>query len=160
MEILTRPQKFGLRFVSLLILVSIATWAINLPTRLTALQKALAQSAAWIANATGSGNRVLGDKIFVPGMTIDINYECTGAYVLLLLGTFLVAYPARWSQRLAGLVIGVSALTILNAFRIAVLIRIAEIRPDLFLYFHEYVWQGIFLVLVIVYAMHWVEKVQ
>jgi hypothetical protein len=30
----------------------------------------------------------------------------------------------------------------------------------LFTYLHEYVWQGIFLVLTIVYAMTWVERVR
>ena len=33
-------------------------------------------------------------------------------------------------------------------------------RPDLFGYFHEYVWQGVFLVLVIAYAVAWVERVR
>ena len=42
--------------------------------------------------------------------------------------------------------------------RIAVLVRVAELAPDLFDYMHEYVWQGLFLVLAVAYAMTWVER--
>ena len=41
-----------------------------------------------------------------------------------------------------------------------VLVHIAEQQPSLFAYFHEYVWQGVFLVLVIVYAMSWVDRIR
>ncbi len=160
MRRLSHAQIFGLRFLLLLVAASILTWAVDLPNRLTAVQEFLAASAMQIAALAGSAARVVGDQIFVRGLTININYECTGAYVLLILITFLVSYPARWRSRLLGIGVGVAALSLVNIIRIAVLIRIAEIRPDLFAYFHEYVWQGVFLVLVIVYAMAWVEQVR
>lgn len=160
MQAFSPAQVFGARFLALLVLASVGTWAIELPNQLGAVQRFLAQSASWIATFVGSSSRVLRDQIFVQGLTININYECTGAYVLLILVTFLLAYPARWRARLVGMGIGVAALTALNVVRIAVLIRVAEIRPDLFGYFHEYVWQGVFLVLVIIYAMAWVEQVR
>jgi exosortase/archaeosortase family protein len=160
MRRISQAQAFGARFLALLVGASIATWAVDLPNRLAAIQRMLAGSAAWIASFAGSANRVVADQIFVKGLTININYECTGAYVLLILVTFLVSYPARWRDRAIGIGVGIAALTALNILRIAVLVRVAEIRPDLFAYFHEYVWQGVFLVLVIVYAMAWVERVR
>jgi len=36
-------------------------------------------------------------------------------------------------------------------------VRIVEFYPGLFVYFHEYVWQGAFLMLVTLYALTWVE---
>ena len=93
-------------------------------------------------------------------MSLDVNYECTGVYVLLILFTFLFAYPASWRSRISGVIVGVVALTAINIFRISVLVRVAEIEPELFGYFHEYVWQGVFLILVIAYAMAWVERVR
>jgi exosortase/archaeosortase family protein len=160
MASLSHAQLFGIRFLLLLVLASIATWAVDLPNRLATVQEFLARSATQIAARTGGASRVVGDQIYVHGLTININYECTGAYVLLILVTFLLAYPARWRDRMAGIALGIAALTAVNIARIAVLIRVAEIRPDLFAYFHEYVWQGVFLVLVIVYAMAWVEQVR
>lgn len=153
-------QRFGLRFFALLVLASVLAWAVSLPDRLGAAQRALAGSGAWLASLTGGTGRAAGDRISVGGLSLDINYECTGVYVALILFVFLFAYPATWWARLAGAAIGVVALTVINVLRIAFLVRIAELAPDLFTYFHEYVWQGVFLVLVIAYAMTWVERVR
>jgi exosortase/archaeosortase family protein len=153
-------QLFGLRFFALLILASVLAWAVSLPDQLGAVQRALAGSGAWLARLTGGSGRAIGDQIGVAGLSMDINYECTGVYVVLILFVFLFAYPASWRARLLGAVVGVVALTVVNILRIAFLVRIAELAPDLFAYFHEYVWQGVFLVLVIAYAMTWVERVR
>lgn len=155
---LSDAQRFGLRFFALLVLASVLTWFVSLPDRLGPVQRLLAGSGTALAKLTGGNSVVRGDQIAVGGLSIDINYECTGVYVALILVVFLFAYPAPWSRRLLGAAIGIAGLTIVNILRIAVLVRIAEMAPDLFGYFHEYVWQGVFLILVIAYAMSWVER--
>ena len=155
---LSEAQRFGVRFFGLLVLASILTWAVNLPNRLGPAQRLLAGSGTAVAQLTGGESSVTGDQIAVGGLSIDINYECTGVYVALILVVFLFAYPAPWHRRLLGAAIGIVGLTVVNVLRIAVLVRIAEVSPDLFGYFHEYVWQGVFLILVIAYAMAWVEQ--
>jgi exosortase/archaeosortase family protein len=157
---LTEAHRFGLRFFALLIVATVIAWAINMPARLATPQRWLASSATSLARLTGGAAEVAADKIGVGHLTIDINYECTGIYVLMILCAFLLAYPASWGSRLAGAAVGVALLTAVNVLRISVLVRIAELWPSLFGYFHEYVWQGVFLVLVIVYAMSWVERVE
>lgn len=157
---LNEAQRFGFRFFFLLIAFSVLTWAVNLPARLATPQAFLAGSATELANLTGSESTVAADQIHVGTLTIDINYECTGVYVLLILCTFLLAYPASWQARLVGSVVGIATLTVINILRISVLVHIAERQPSLFGYFHEYVWQGVFLVLVIAYAMTWVEQIR
>lgn len=157
---LSESQRFGLRFFGLLVLASILAWAVSLPSQLGPVQRVLAGSGTWLAGLTGGSGHAVGDQISVGALALDINYECTGVYVVLILFVFLFAYPASWRSRLIGAAIGVVALTIINILRIAFLVRIAEVAPDLFGYFHEYVWQGVFLVLVIAYAMTWVERVR
>jgi len=127
---------------------------VSLPNHLGLAQRVLAGSGSWVAQLTGGSARAAGDQISVGTLSMDINYECTGVYVVLILFVFLFAYPASWRARLIGGAIGVIALTVINV------LRIAEVAPDLFTYFHEYVWQGVFLVLVIAYAMSWVERVR
>lgn len=157
---MTDAQKFGLRFFLFLVGASLLSWAVNLPAQLGAVQAFLAGSAGALARLFGSANSVQIDKIYAGGLVMDINYECTGLYVILILFTFLLAYPASWRSRVLGAFIGVTALTAINVFRISVLVGIAEMQPQLFGYFHEYVWQGLFLILVIAYAMTWVEYVR
>ena len=155
---LSEAQKFGLRFFAILAGFSILAWVIVLPSQLSVVQRGIALAASSIAHATGSRNFVRGDHIQVPELAIHINFECTGVYVLIILVTFLFAYPAAWSRRILGAVVGIVALSVVNVVRLAFLVRIAELQPDLFEYFHEYVWQGVLLILVIAYAMAWVER--
>lgn len=156
-RLLTAPQRFGLRFFAVLAGASVLAWVITLPARLGAVQAWLAGSAVRLARATGGQSSAAGDQIYTTGVTIDINYECTGIYVLLVFLTFLLAYPASWRSRATGAAIGTAALTAVNILRIAVLVRVSELQPAIFDYLHEYVWQGVFLVMVIAYAMHWAE---
>jgi exosortase/archaeosortase family protein len=157
---LTEAQRFGIRFFVLLIGFSIFAWAVNLPNHLALPQRWLASGATALANLVGSPSSATRSQISTGGLVIDINYECTGVYVLLILFTFLIAYPASWRSRLAGAAVGLVALSIVNVLRISFLVRVAELQPALFGYMHEYVWQGLFLILVIAYAMTWVEHVQ
>ncbi|MBX3027290.1 archaeosortase/exosortase family protein [bacterium] len=157
---LTPPRAFALRFFLFLAAASVLSWAVTLPERLGPAQRGLATAAAWLAGLTGGRASVNADEISVGALLVHINFECTGVYVLLILFVFLLAYPARWRQRLLGAAIGLVALQILNVLRIAFLVRVAELRPGLFDSMHEYVWQGLFLVLTVAYAMTWVEHSQ
>lgn len=155
---LTPPQAFAARFFAYLVGASVLAWAVTLPERLGPAQRALAGAATWLAGLTGGTAHVQADEISVGDLLVHINFECTGVYVLLILFVFLLAYPASWRRRLAGAAVGAVALQILNVLRIAFLVRVAEVRPALFDYMHEYVWQGLFLVLTVAYAMTWVER--
>jgi exosortase/archaeosortase family protein len=157
---LSEAQRFGARFFALLIGFSVLAWAVSLPNHLALPQRWLAGSATALANLVGSPSSVTQSQINTGGLVININYECTGVYVLLILFTFLIAYPASWRSRLAGAAIGVVALSVVNVLRISFLVRVAELQPALFGYMHEYVWQGLFLILVIAYAMTWVEHLR
>ena len=93
---LSEPQRFGLRFFALLVLASILAWLVSLPDRLGFAQRFLAGSGTWLADLVGGSGRVNGDQITVSTLSLDINYECTGVYVVLILCVFLFAYPASW----------------------------------------------------------------
>lgn len=157
---LSPAQRFGIRFFGILAALSVAAWAINLPSQLGGVQRSIAAAAGVLARLSGGANLVSGDNIRAGSIVVHVNYECTGIYVLLILLTFLAAYPASWRARAAGVLIGTAGLIVLNVFRIAFLVRIAELQPGLFSYLHEYVWQGVFLVLVIAYAMKWIEHLR
>ncbi|MBI3785978.1 MAG: hypothetical protein HY270_21510, partial [Deltaproteobacteria bacterium] len=98
------------------------------------------------------------DDMIVNSMVININHECTGIFVFMLFASFVLAYPASPSARLIGFAIGIPALFAVNVLRLATLARIVEVYPNLFFLFHEYVWQGIFMVFVLVSAIAWAER--
>jgi exosortase/archaeosortase family protein len=149
--------RFGLLFFLFLLGFSVLSVATNLQNHLHVAENGIAGAATWLAHGIGSAAVVNGNVIHVSGLALDINHECTGVFVLFVLISFIGAYPARWTTQLLGILIGVSVLTLINVLRIVTLVRIVEFYPGLFVYFHEYVWQGAFLMLVTLYALTWVE---
>jgi exosortase/archaeosortase family protein len=152
--------RFGLMFFLFLLGFSVLSVASNLQNHLHVAENGIAGAATWMAHALGSAAVVKENIIEVSGLTLDINHECTGVFVLFVLISFMGAYPARWRTKLLGILIGISVLTLVNVVRIVTLVRVVEFYPGLFVYFHEYVWQGAFLMLVTLYALTWVEWVR
>ena len=155
---LTPGLTFGLRFFTCLLLFSLLFWALSLHEHLGPVQRTIATLSALAARAGGGQAQAQNDDIVVKTMVINVNHECTGIFVFLLFGAFLLAYPASWRARLIGLSIGIPALFAVNVVRLATLARIVEVYPALFFYFHEYVWQGVFMVFVLLGAIAWAER--
>lgn len=156
---MSRPLiRFAVAFLLLLLGFSALSVATDLQNRLGILENAIANAATAIARAAGSGAQVVeGNHIFTQQLTLVINHECTGVFVLFVLVSFIAAYPSTLQAKALGAVIGVGILSLINIVRIATLVRLVEFYPRAFEYFHEYVWQGAFLMLVTLYAISWVE---
>jgi exosortase/archaeosortase family protein len=150
--------KFGIRFFSCLLLFSIVFWAFSLHERLGPVQRAIAALSALGARWAGGDAAARGDDVVVKTMVMNVNHECTGIFICILFASFVLAYPAKWTARLVGFFIGIPLLFSVNVFRLATLARIVEVYPQAFFYFHEYVWQGIFMVFVLVGALAWAER--
>jgi exosortase/archaeosortase family protein len=159
---LRRPSSpgfvFALRFFVCLLLWSFVFWAFSLHERLGPVQQAIAAAGAATARGAGGVAVAQGQDIIVNELTMTINHECTGIFVVMLFASFVLAYPASWRARLAGLAIGIPLFFAVNVFRLATLARIVEVYPGAFFYLHEYVWQGILTVVVLVGAIAWAEK--
>lgn len=150
--------RFAALFFLFLFGFSVLTVVTSLQNHLGRLENAFAWTSTRLAQLAGSGAQVVdGRFINLPGTRLEINHECTGIFVFFVLASFIAAYPARLSAKAIGLIVGIVGLSLINVIRIATLVRLAEFYPGAFAYFHEYVWQGAFLMLVTLYSMSWVE---
>jgi len=149
---------FGLRFFLWLLAFSVVFWAFSLHQHLGLVQQALASISALLERLAGGQALAQGDDILIKTLVMNVNHECTGIFVCMLFASFVLAYPASWRARLLGLAIGIPVFFVVNVFRLAMLARIVEVYPGAFFYLHEYVWQGIFTVLVLVGAIGWAER--
>jgi exosortase/archaeosortase family protein len=149
--------RFAALFFLFLLGFSVLSVATALQNHLQVAEQGIAAASTWLANLSGSSATVDGNYISAAGLTININHECTGVFVLFVLISFIGAYPAPLTTKLLGILIGLVGLTLVNVIRIATLVRIIESYPQAFAYFHEYIWQGAFLMLVTLYSITWVE---
>jgi len=150
--------RFAVFFFLCLLGFSLLSVATALQNHLQLAEQGIAAASTWLAHLGGSGAVLVnGNFISVSNMTLNINHECTGVFVLFVLASFIAAYPARLMAKAVGIAVGVTVLSLINVIRIATLVRVVEFYPSAFLYFHEYIWQGAFLMLVTLYAITWVE---
>ncbi len=149
---------FSLRFFACLLFFSVLFWAFSLHTHLGPLQRAIASLSALAQRGAGGEAFAQGDDIVVKSLVMNVNHECTGIFVCMLFASFVLAYPASWWSRAIGLGVGIPLFFVVNVLRLATLARIVEVYPDAFFYMHEYVWQGIFTVFVLVGAIAWAER--
>ncbi|GBD26523.1 hypothetical protein HRbin30_01855 [bacterium HR30] len=148
-------------FFGCLLAFSALTAAVGLQNRLGLAEQSIARAAAYLARLGGSRAEVVEGNIILTGEArLQVNHECTGVFVFVVLLSFMLAYPAPWGRKILGMLAGVVLLSAVNIARIATLVRLVDFYPGLFEYFHEYVWQGLFLMLTTLYAMAWVERAQ
>ena len=157
---LSPATRFTLRFLGFLLLASVAFWALSLHTRLSPVQRAIAASSATLARWSGGTSVAHGDDIMVRDLVMNVNHECTGIFVIMLFSSFVLAYPASWRAKVTGLAVGIPLFMAINILRLATLARIVEFYPNLFFYLHEYVWQGILTVLVLLGTLAWAERLR
>jgi archaeosortase B (VPXXXP-CTERM-specific) len=148
------------RFLAYLFAASLAFSLGKAHEYLEPVQVAIASGAALGARVLGDDAKADGPFIAVQDFpAIYINHECTGIFVLVIYAAFLLAYPASWLQRLVGIVFGIAVLQLVNIARLSALTVIAARWPDLFDYFHEYIWQGIFVAMLALLVAIWIDTV-
>lgn len=101
--------------------------------------------------------QVRDDLITLDGFTVKIVSECTALYATLLLAAFILATPATWRERLAGIAAGSAAIGVVNLLRIAAVTIIGRFDPVRFEIIHVYLGQIAMMVLVLYCCLTWVR---
>jgi exosortase H (IPTLxxWG-CTERM-specific) len=154
-----RSVGFLLRFVALLVVFYfiVASRPVN--------DKVIVPFTAGIASVSGRLLNVLGEKAEVSGTEIrsssfGVNIEngCNGVETGLLFGAAVLAFPARWSRRLIGLIVGFLAIQVLNLVRVITLFWIGLHRPALFSSSHTVIWQSVVVLFGVLLFLLWASR--
>lgn len=98
-----------------------------------------AQAAGAMIRLTDPAVHVSGAEI-VGRTSLTIAKNCDAMDVNMLLVAAIIAFPARWRRRLAGIAAGVAALTLVNILRIVTLYHVNLRAPTAFDFLHTEVW--------------------
>jgi exosortase/archaeosortase family protein len=96
-------------------------------------------------------------QVAMPAFRYGIIYQCAGIFGMMIYVSAIIAFPSTLLQKLAGIALGITGLYAINTIRMSALGIIGTYWNDLFHFFHEWMWQGIFIAFVIVFWLIWKE---
>ena len=93
------------------------------------------------------------------GFAMTIEAGCNGVEAAIVLVAAMLAFPAPWRYRAIGIAIGIAAVQVLNIVRVISLFYIGQWDFAVFEWAHQYVWQALIMLDVLVVWLIWVRRV-
>lgn len=91
------------------------------------------------------------------GFAVSIEAGCNGVEAALILICAMIAFPAPWKHRLAGIAIGLVAVQALNVIRVVTLFYVGQWNERAFEWAHLYLWQALVMLDVLIVWMVWIR---
>jgi exosortase/archaeosortase family protein len=158
-----RPAGRDLSSIARIALACAAFWgaALWLVSRVPAVEAAgirlTTASVRALLALTGMRVEQIGHVLTAGGTGIEIAPDCSPHLPYLIFAGAVIASPATWRQRLAGLAAGALALHAFNVARILVLFAVLASRSAWFDFAHVYLWQVGTIVAVLAAFLLWLE---
>jgi exosortase H (IPTLxxWG-CTERM-specific) len=152
--------RFLIAFVALLGLsfgLELTPWAqawLVTPWTDTVARASGALMRVFDASITTSG-KVIGSK--TGAFSVSIEAGCNGVEATIVLVAAILAFPAPWKHKLAGLAAGILAVQGLNILRVISLFYLGQWDFRVFEWAHLYVWQALIMLDVLVVWLVWVR---
>jgi len=103
----------------------------------------IAKFSGTILGLFGEDITMNGCVIRSPRFAVTIYNGCNGLITSLIFISGVLAFPARWSAKLTGVIGGLVAIQIINLIRIISLFYIGIYLPKLFNSSHIFIWQSL-----------------
>lgn len=104
-------------------------------------------------------NSVDAAYIMLKNKTWIITPECTAINVFILFVSFVLSYASSVRAKLVALAVGMPFIFAANITRLVLLGWVTEHAPHYARFTHDYAWQALFLILVVVMWLVWIEQV-
>ncbi len=91
------------------------------------------------------------------GFAVSIEAGCNGVEATIVLLAAILAFPAPWKHKLAGLAAGIVAVQGLNILRVISLFYLGQWDFEVFEWAHLYVWQALIMLDVLIVWLVWVR---
>ncbi|MEM8995375.1 MAG: exosortase H [Acidobacteriota bacterium] len=118
-----------------------------------------------VAVASGIALNVIGQDISMEGtkirnqrFAVNIRNGCNGVETMIIFLAAVIAFPAPWKARLAGLAIGILAIQAVNLIRVVALFLTGAYFPKLFDSSHTVVWQTIVILSGVLLWVFWANR--
>lgn len=152
-----RPARyFLLRFACLLALFYVAISLHPVNDRVVVpFTASIARASARVLNTAGERVRVEGTLVSSDRFAVNIENGCNGLETTLLLAAAVIAFPAPWTHRLAGLAAGFAAIQAINLVRVVSLFWLGAHHPAWFTSAHTVIWQSAVVLFGVLVFLFW-----
>ena len=123
------------------------------------LKKWTAEITASVSHFFGLEITVQDNLLLLKNTTFEIIQECTGLFAIMIYVSCVLAYPTKLVKKGEGILLGIPLIFLLNIIRMVFLVYIGNHHYNLFEYVHSYLWQGTFIIVVILLWFIWIEKI-
>lgn len=124
----------------------------------TPFSVAVTAASGAVLNAMGQPVIRTGTILRSGSFAVDVKNGCNGLEAILLLSAAVLAFPAPWKARIAGLLAGGLLIELVNLVRVSSLFILGRDYPHLFETFHVTVWQVVIFLLTIGMFAYWSSK--
>lgn len=158
-DVQTTPLRFLATFFALtgvFALVARASWVMD------ELRRPLGVAIATLTEALLAPFGVVARKantIVFDGFAVAVVDVCDGVQPTYIYVAAVLAFPARWRERLGGVAVGALLLFAANLVRVASLLVLGAHWPAVYERVHLYVWQLALVLLAMGVWIFWVERV-
>jgi archaeosortase B (VPXXXP-CTERM-specific) len=147
-------------FFSLLVVSSnLLIWLLGRGGYLSFFEVFNARVAGSLISLFGLKVKIDGNVLLLKNETWLINTECTAIFVMVIFVSFILVYPAYLKEKALALLLGIPAIFSANMLRLLAMAWLSQVRPAYSAYFHDYLWQVAFILMIIVFWLIWTEAV-
>jgi exosortase/archaeosortase family protein len=149
--------KVTVLFSLLVVSSNVLVWFLGRGGYLSFFEIFNAKVAGGLIFLSGLKAEVAGNTLWLKNETWLINTECTAIFVMAIFASFILVYPSHLKEKTMALLLGIPAIFLANMLRLLAMAWLSQIRPAYSPYFHDYLWQVVFILLVIVLWLVWIE---
>lgn len=119
----------------------------------------LARICVWLVTLFDSTAAAAGKVLWntVTGFGVSIEPGCNGIEACIVLFAAVIAFPSTWRHKLLGLALGFVAVQGLNVVRVISLFYLGQWNTAVFNFAHEYLWQALIMLDVLIVWLLWVR---
>jgi exosortase/archaeosortase family protein len=97
--------------------------------------------------------------IYLSHSTWEVTTECTALFIMVIFSAFIFVYPSSVKKKSIALLAGIPFIFGANIMRLYIMAWIDDLAPQYSKVFHDYMWQVVFIVMVVWLWMVWIDKV-
>ncbi len=118
----------------------------------------VARASGMALNLIGQGIEMQGTIIRNGAFAVNIKNGCNGVETMIIFLAAVFAFPASWTSRLIGLVLGLLAIQLVNLVRVVALFLTGAYFPKFFDSSHTVVWQTIVILFGVFLWIFWANR--